>query len=67
VNSAEIAVFAGNFSKFPVIFPVLREFEDQGRSFLRTTGSSMEYSGKRRNSISEPLAGLSLENNGFCG
>jgi hypothetical protein len=26
-KSAEIAVFAGNFSKFPVKFPVLREFE----------------------------------------
>jgi hypothetical protein len=36
-ESAENAVFAGNFLRFPVKFPVLREFETIGQ----TVGSSM--------------------------
>jgi hypothetical protein len=42
VKSAEIAVFAGNFSKFPVIFPVLREFEDRRRSCLHGQDCSID-------------------------
>src|ERR1700730_18568470 len=34
-ESATIAALAGNFLKFPVNFPVLREFEDRGRSSLQ--------------------------------